>query len=148
MTYDRADWHYGGDFPADLPQENGATHIGMFLAWAVLNGLEGDLLREHCSGALDAVRQRTMTGRQFLLDECDEKLTDGDLNQEGNAFAAVYCDKDSGYLSDYARVLAVGVPSLYHVADTWDNYDRIAPLISKAFMRWKAGTPWWQFWRR
>ena len=27
--YDDASWHYGGDFPDDLPEENGATHIGM-----------------------------------------------------------------------------------------------------------------------
>ncbi|WP_262497415.1 DUF7832 domain-containing protein [Pedobacter caeni] len=27
--YDDASWHYGGDFPKDLPQINGATHIGM-----------------------------------------------------------------------------------------------------------------------
>lgn len=30
--YDRADWHSGGDFPKDLTDEAGGTHIGMFLA--------------------------------------------------------------------------------------------------------------------
>jgi hypothetical protein len=33
MKYDDASWHYGGDFPADLPREAGSTHIAMFLAW-------------------------------------------------------------------------------------------------------------------
>ena len=32
--YDDASWHYGGDFPKDLPIEAGATHTGMFLALA------------------------------------------------------------------------------------------------------------------
>ena len=39
MTYDKADWHYGGDFPSDLKPEDGATHIGMFLAWIIENDL-------------------------------------------------------------------------------------------------------------
>ena len=33
MKYDDASWHYEGAYPADLPPEAGATHIGMFLAW-------------------------------------------------------------------------------------------------------------------
>ena len=37
--YDDASWHYGGDFPDDLPEENGATHIGMFLNWCIDNDL-------------------------------------------------------------------------------------------------------------
>jgi hypothetical protein len=45
MAYDRADAHYGGNFPSDLPPEAGATHIGMFLAWVILNGLEGEFHR-------------------------------------------------------------------------------------------------------
>ncbi len=149
MIYDRADWHYGGNFPAGLPSENGGTHIGMFLAWAIMNGLEGDLLRVHSASALKAVRNRLFTGRQFLLEECDEKLTGDVLSQEGNAFAATYyAPKESPYLADYERVLGADVPSLYHVADTWENYDKIAPVISRTFMRWKSGKSWWQFWKR
>lgn len=33
--YDDAAWHYNGDFPKDLPKENGATHIGMLLTWCI-----------------------------------------------------------------------------------------------------------------
>ncbi|RML48695.1 DUF7832 domain-containing protein [Pseudomonas avellanae] len=32
MKYDDASWHYNGNFPSDLPDTAGATHIGMFLA--------------------------------------------------------------------------------------------------------------------
>jgi hypothetical protein len=35
--YDDASWHYGGDYPEDLPNENVATHIGMFLQWCIEN---------------------------------------------------------------------------------------------------------------
>src|SRR5688572_23363485 len=40
--YDDADWHYGGDFPEDVPEQAGATHMGMFVAWAWSAGLAGE----------------------------------------------------------------------------------------------------------
>ena len=65
MAYDRIDWHYGGeDYPEDLAYDNGGTHIGLFLAWAINRGLEGELHQVESQEALKAVRNRTMTGRQ------------------------------------------------------------------------------------
>jgi hypothetical protein len=139
MSYDRTDWHYAAEnYAKDIPRENGGTHIGMFLAWAIMNGLEGDEHHEDCPTSLAAVRARQMTGRQFLFRECDEKFTDADLSDEGNAFARYYYgDPEWHYLKDYDRVLASNLPSTYHVEDTWENYDKIATVISQRFDEWK-----------
>lgn len=137
MKYDDASWHYGGDFPGDLPMEAGATHTGMFVAWALLNGLAGEIHLEDFPKELEHLRMRSMTPGKFFLEICDGKFTDEDLNEDGNAFAAVYFDFGSGgYLTDYENALADGLPSLYHVADTWENYDLLAPAIEKAFQGW------------
>ena len=135
MSVDRVDWHAHGDFPLDLPLENGGTHIGMFLAWALLNGLGGELHRDDASGALASLKARKITGRQFLVAECDAKLTDASLDEEGGAFADAYYH--APYLQDYADVLAGDLPTLYHVGDTWENYDRLAPVITRAFETWR-----------
>jgi len=81
MAYDRVDWHYGGDYPKDLPPENGGTHIGIFLAWAIIHNLEGELHHEdeRDQKALQAIRDRTMTGRDFLIRQCDEKFWEEDF---------------------------------------------------------------------
>lgn len=39
-------------------------------------------------------------------------------------------------LHDYAEALGNGLPSMYQVADTWENYDKLAPAINSAFGRW------------
>jgi hypothetical protein len=47
-------------------------------------------------------------------------------------------------------VLAAGLPSFWHVADTWDNYEKIAPVITRSFDEWKnppRRKRWWQFWK-
>ena len=150
-SYDRADWHYGGNYPKGLPPENGGTHIGMFLAWAILHNFESEMHRKDSAESLRAVRERKMTGREFLFKECDEKFTSNDLNDEGNAFAKWYYDGDgkvSPYINDYDALIAKGLPSLYHAEDTWATYDHLAPTIDRRFAEWKQQgqkKSWWPF---
>ncbi len=144
-AYDKAKWHYDGEFPKDLPRENGATHIGIFLAWIIHRHLEGKLHHESARDekALEAVRNRLITGRDFLISQCDEALLREDLNDEANRFAAWYYElKQEGrsrYFIDYDKILGARHPSLYQVEDTWANFDRIAPVIDRRFAEWKRG---------
>lgn len=146
MIYDRADWHYKGDYPDDLPPQNGGTHIGIFFAWLVNQHLESESMTIAFSSELDGIRARTLSGREFLAKLRDGELAEGDLNETANAFARSYYDSDI-YFKDYAEVLAGGLPSLYHVDDTWDNYDLMAQRIDERYRAWqKQRRPWWRFW--
>ena len=152
MSYDRADFDYSTE--ADpLPKGHAATHIGMFLAWAVLNNLESDLHRERSAELLARLRRREITGRQLFEAVCAERFSERDLNEEGNAFAQQYYVDEAGqrgpYFADYKKTLAAGLPSFWHVADTWDNYGKIAAVISRRYEEWKTPPrrkPWWRFW--
>jgi hypothetical protein len=137
VAYDRADWHYDGDYPPGLPSEAGGTHIGMFIAWAIITGLEGELHKEESADAFQAVRERRITGREFLFSRCDQKFTDEDLNEEGSAFARWYYSGYGPYIDDYEKTLAVNVPSTYHVKDTWENFDKLKPVIDRRFEAWR-----------
>jgi hypothetical protein len=141
MAYDKAEWHSGGEYPEDLPPENGGTHMGMFLAWAIHRGLEGELHREDAPDAIEAVRQRRMTGREFLFQQCDGRLTDDDFSDDGNAFARAYYDSEDeewGYMPDYATLFDGQGATLYHVADSWENFDRLAPIIDRRLAEYRA----------
>lgn len=142
MKYDDASWHSGGDFPADLNEEAGATHIAMFAAWCQLNGLGGELHEDDFADELEQLRDRDITPRRWFLATCDGKLVDDDLNDEGNAFAEAYYNTENAqYATDYAETLSTELESLYHVPDTWASYDRLAPVISKRFSDWRARNP-------
>ena len=161
MIYDRADWHYGGDFPDGLPPECGATHIGMFLGWAIKRDLVGELHREHNAEAIAGVRDGSISGRDFLLDSCDEKFTEEELSEEGNRFAKSYFE--SRYLRDYDACMGAGRASLYHVEDNSANRGKIEALLDERLAAWRAAgvkarelraaressaarKPWWRFW--
>jgi hypothetical protein len=150
LKYDDASWHYGGDFPDDLPVEAGATHIGMFVAWAVLNGLSGPIHTEEFPEAVAKLQKRELTPGAWFIEACDEKFTDEDLNDEGNAFAQAYYANDAGlrsgtpnYLSDYETTFA-NLDSLYHVPDTWSSFETLAPTISRRFLKWRNSQTGWR----
>ena len=149
--YDDASWHYGGDFPDDLPEENGATHIGMFLTWCIDNDLLSEEQIEDSEDEIESVKNRKMTGAEFLIDICDEKFTDYDLNDIGNEFATDYYEdgtkfskKHQNYFGDYAEIFDIKVidnnldqDSLYRIENSWTNYDLIKSRIDKRFSEWK-----------
>ena len=143
MKYDDASWHYGGNFPDGLPENAGATHIGMFLSWAALNGLAGDLHVEDFSDDLGRLRGRTITPAAWFISVCDEKLTDEDLNEEGNQFAQAYYAGENGlhliegsYLLDLSDAFSAS-ETLYHVPDTWATYDILEPIIRSRYDAWR-----------
>lgn len=146
MIYDRADWHYLGDYPDDLPPQNGGTHIGIFFAWLVNHQLVSEQMVIAHSDELEAIRARALSGREFLAKLRGGELAESDLSDAGNAFAHTYYDSDI-YFKDYAEILVGDAPSLYHVDDTWESYDKMAERIEARYAAWqKRRRPWWRFW--
>lgn len=139
MAYDKADWHYGGNFPDDLPIVNGGTHIGMYISWIFNNILYSEEIIEEyeLSDEVDDLKNRNITGREFLFDCLDETFVDDFLSDEGVEFTEYYYQGD--FIEDYENTLARTLPSTYHVEDTWENYDKIAQVLDKRFHEWKSG---------
>lgn len=138
MKYDDASWHYGGDFPEDLADEAGGTHIGMFMVWCLLNGMVGEIHGEELPEGLDELKNRKVNPGAWFLIHCDEKFTDEDLSDYGNKFAAYYYAADSTqYLDDYEEMVGGKYSSLYYVPDTWETFDCLSPKIRNRFEKWE-----------
>lgn len=143
MKYDDTCWHSGGKFPKDLPANAGATHTGMYLAWALQSGLAGEIHTHEMPRNLEKLATRDLTPGAFFLWACDGKFTNEDLNEEGNVFTSSYFDLSTGsYLTDYAALLGTSLPSglesLYYVADTWENFDKLKPKLDDRLAHWRT----------
>ncbi|KAJ4159844.1 uncharacterized protein LMH87_007783 [Akanthomyces muscarius] len=142
IAIDKASWHSGAaDFPADLDPQAGGTHIGFLLTWLINSNLMSDTFD---SAAIADVEARRKTGREILFDVCDYTLKNEDLSEVGKKFVEDYYNADdrdkSGnnwYLDNYERTLADDLPSMYHVEDSWENYDLIEPVIDAAYDHWR-----------
>lgn len=140
MAIDRMDWHYGAEnFPENLSEENGGTHIGLYLTWIIENDLYSDFLVDEAEKEIEMVKKREMTGRDFLSYICDEKFWEEDLNKQGLAFTLYYYDKEPYYyFQDLENIFPEQVlNSLYELENSWENYDKIKTVITKRFEDWK-----------
>jgi hypothetical protein len=102
---------------------------------------------------LAQLREKKLTPGAFLLEACDGKFTDEDVTDEGNEFTLFYFDLGKGeYLADYEKLFCAEGAHVYAVPDTWESFDRLAPVISRRFKEWKKpqsveapSRPWWRF---
>lgn len=123
----------------------------MFLNWCIDNDLLSEEQIEDSEDEIESVKNRKMTGAEFLIEICDEKFTDYDLNDIGNEFATDYYEdgtkfskKYKNYFGDYAEIFDIKVinnnldqDSLYRIENSWTNYDLIKSRIDKRFSEWK-----------
>lgn len=80
-------------------------------------------------------------GAQLLVSVLDEKLTDQDFSDEGNAFATASYESlhdDSAFIDDYLDTFSEDTASIYSVVDTWANYDKLAARISEHHTQWET----------
>lgn len=138
VVYDKAKYHYEGrHYPEELPAEQAFVHMGMFLGWLIENGLYSDEFEEDSADLIEAFKGKEQTGPQVFA-KCDGVLADDMLNEEGNRFAADYLDFQHGdFLGDYDEVLGADLPSLYHVEDTWENYEKLKERLDLRYQEWK-----------
>ena len=137
LAYDKAEWHMAGDFPKDADQFQAYVHTGMFLGWCIDNDLVSDRFKDDLANEIEHFRQKKLTGSQIFQRCCDGVLTLEDLNETGNRFAMAYFELDKGpYLIDYEQTLAQNLPSIYHVEDTWDNYEKLTKVINERYAAW------------
>jgi hypothetical protein len=85
FVYDKAKYHFDGNFPADLEPEQGFVHTGMFLGWIVDHDLyDNEWFGPEMRSYLDAFKNRELTGPK-LFEACDGVLLNDMLTPEGNA---------------------------------------------------------------
>jgi hypothetical protein len=136
-VYDKAKYHYGSDCPTSLPEEKSFVPTGMFYGWLVEHKMVKEEFDPHTA---DFVARR-ITGPK-LYEQGDGCLIDEMLTDEGNRFALAYFDfKHGKYLADYQELLAKGLPTPYHVADTWENYDILRKRIDERYAALKKQQP-------
>lgn len=137
MAIDRIDWHADMAIEEGLGWDNAGTHIGIYLAWIILNDLVGEIHLAESPEEIQMLKDRKITGRDYLIELCDEKFWEEDLNAEGLAFTQYYYENDNAYFEDYDRVLAQDLDSLYEVRNTWANYDLMAKTLDERYQAWK-----------
>ena len=138
-VYDKAKWHYEGDYPKGLPKAQAFVHTGLFTGWLIDHDMISRDFTRQFSQKFPPVtkhfKQRKITGPQVykIWGGC---LKSDMLTPEANEFAQAYYDGHN-FAKDYRSLLVRRLPSWYHVQDSWVNYGVLAPQIDARYEAWK-----------
>lgn len=126
-----------------------ATHFGMFLKWCIDNNFIIEKPIEKFKQDILNVKNRTLTGAEFLIKYYDKQFTSSDLVELADKFASDYLDNGevsilySSYLDDYVvafiqlyKKTNLNIENIEQVEDNWQNYDFIKPIIDERFEEW------------
>lgn len=141
MKYDDAKYHYQGNYPPGLAKENAAIHMGMLMAWAIKRDLVSDFHKNEHPRQLEQVKDNPESGRDFVMNVCDGRITDEDFNEVGNTFLKGYYDQS--YLKDYFSVVDPEdtAETAYSIENSNSNYIEIGKLLDKKFDAWNGKKP-------
>lgn len=137
IVFDKAKWHYGGNFPSELKNYQAFVHTGFYLGWIIINKMTNEDFRKEYSEAITLINQRKLSPVQFYQDSLDGVFNSEILTKEGVEFTKNYFELESGlYLKDYEIVFCKNAPTLYHVKDTWNNFNTICDLIARRYRKY------------
>ena len=104
MAIDRIDWHWDSITDAvsdDEHWERAGAHIGYYIEWAFRKGFENPEIHGS-SDEIEEIFDSGVNGVHFLIDYCDTKFWDDDLNEEGQRFTSFAYDK---YVNDFEKIV-------------------------------------------
>ncbi len=105
MTIDRIDWYeenVDDSITGYDRLEIAGAHIGYYMEWAYKNGFAPNNPETHAVAEYQKVAKSEINGIQFLIENCDTKFWDTDLNEEGLKFTTgVY----KTYLKNLEKIL-------------------------------------------
>lgn len=133
--YDNAKSHFLGNFPDSLPIEQAYVHIGMYLGWIIDNDLYSEFFEDEAEIQIFRFKRREISCT-ILSEIWDGYLGYELFSKNGNMFTYYYYGGGL-YRGDYDETLVKKLPSIYHVKDSWDNYDSMSKLMDMRFSDWK-----------
>jgi hypothetical protein len=133
--YDNAKEHFLGNFPDNLPIEQAYVHIGMYLGWIIDMDLYSEYFEEEASNQIFRFKRREISCT--ILSEIWEGYLDHKFfNKHGNMFTYYYY-AGGLYHADYQQILVQALPSIYHVTDSWENYEKLKQRMNMRWQDWK-----------
>lgn len=133
--YDNAKEHFLGNFPASLPIEQAYVHIGMYLGWVIDTELYSDYFEDEASNQIFRFRRREISCT-ILSEIWEGHLSHQLFNKTGNMFTYYYY-AGGLFKMDYDEILTRKLPTIYHVSDTWENYEKMKRRIDMRLHDWK-----------
>lgn len=111
--------------------EYAGNHIAFFLTWLIRRDFLSDDLREDSDESdIIAVKNKSMSGAEFLSKNCDMVLCRDDISEKVLPFMDSYYETQ--YLDYYGEYMKNKVLS---TGFSWDDYEEFESILDQAYAR-------------
>ena len=137
MAIDRIDWHWDSVTDAtsdDEHWEKAGAHIGYYIEWAFRKGFANPEIH----GSTDEVEDildSGVNGVQFLIDYCDTKFWNDDLNEEGKNFTSFAYEK---YVQNFEKIVG---HKLYEKKYNQQDLQAVSNYLDKVYEAYLNNPP-------
>lgn len=115
------------DDEIDLIWEYSANIISIFLTWLIDNDFLSDIHKD-LEKDIQMVKERKMTGYEYLLNNCELSLTREDISENIIDFVDEYYNYDDNfsYIDDYCSYVEdILKKEVFETKFSWDDYYKI-----------------------
>jgi len=138
MTIDRIDWHCDAitdEISEEEHLERAGAHIGYFIEWAYKKGFAPSNPETHAVDEANKVVNSEINGVKFLIENCDTKLWEEDLNEQGQKFAkCVY----GAYLENFEAIVG---HKPYTTKYNQQDLENVSKYFDKVYLDYLATPP-------
>ncbi|RYE50459.1 MAG: hypothetical protein EOP48_19720 [Sphingobacteriales bacterium] len=135
--FDKAKWHLNDGFPKELGSYQAYVHTGLFIGWLIMGNLTSVEFSDGNESEVKKFLDKQQSSTIFYQNILDGVFDSNDVNETGYQFTKSYFDFQNGqYLDDYENILASDLPTIFHVHDTWENFEKISSVIENRFNDW------------
>jgi hypothetical protein len=130
-------------FLPELPREAAHTHMGLYLGWAMDRGMMSQSFHGEHAGDVAAFEEKRLTGPQ-LAGRLDGVLRLSLFNDELARFSRLYYAKTGRFYGDFIHIFLSPIAqarSMYVVADTQENQEKLSRVLDERLDAWRAYPP-------
>lgn len=137
FVFDKAKYHFETIDNLNLDDNQAYVHSGFFFSWLINKDLHSDFLIEESESQIKKLKERKISATE-IYEDWDGVLIGELLNKIGYNFAIEYFDFETGdFVNDYIKTFNCKDPKFFTVENTWNNYDKLAKVLDKRFLKWK-----------
>ena len=138
MVIDRIDWHWDSvteQIPDDEHWEKAGAHIGYYIEWAYKKGFAPSNTETHDVNEYMKVVNSEKSGIQFLIENCDTKFWEEDLNEQGQKFTAFAYDT---YLQNFETIVG---HEPYITKYNQQDFQNVSKYLDKVYSDYLTAPP-------
>lgn len=130
MTVDRIEWHdefVDDSISEDERYEIAGAHIGYYIEWAYKKGFAPNAEAPELNEQYQKLINSEVNGIQFLIENCDTKFWESDLNEEGQNFTVYAYDT---YVENLRSILG---HEPYTEKYNKEDYQKVSNYLDKIY---------------